>query len=112
MAIFTKQLYNQFFCVHAKRGYYLRQFALRLLDFTTAIRLDPGTQQWIYPSSKQTLQDAGLYQMDTYIASRQNHKLAHIQGNPLFLATQDPQGDVVGGSQCQYWSSQQGIPIL
>jgi hypothetical protein len=42
--------------------------------------------------------------METYMASRRDGMLAKIQGNPFFLATQDPQGGVGGGSN-------QGFPF-
>jgi hypothetical protein len=50
--------------------------------------------------------------METYMASRWDRTLAKVQGIPLFLDTQDPQGGDGGGRQRQYWSTQLGIPIL
>jgi hypothetical protein len=76
------------------------QVARRLTNHR--IRLDPRTQQWVYPSSNQALQDAGLYRMETYMASRRDHTLAKVQGSPLFLATQDPQGGVGGSTWDPY----------
>jgi hypothetical protein len=113
LAISTRQLYSQFCCfacetwvlsqsIRTAFAGFHHQVARRLTN--RRIRLDPQTQQWVYPSSNQALQDAGLYRMETYMASRRDHTLAKVQGSPLFLATQDPQG----GVGC----TQLGNPIL
>ena len=51
------------------------------------LKLNDGTGEWIYPSSKSVLEDAGLFEIEVYIQRRRDTVFREIYRDCLELET-------------------------
>ena len=66
----------------------------------------PGSAGWWYPSSKDVLEEVGLYTIDHYIGVRRESISSFIRVRPIFQLCMDGQRKRGSSSHALWWEQQ------
>ena len=91
------------------RGFHIHA-AYRIAKVNKPKRM-PGSAGWWYPSSKDVLEEVGLYTIDHYIGVRRESISSYIRDRPIFQLCMEGQRKRGSSPHCLRWEQQLDVDL-